>query len=111
MAPRRKQPVEGVLFDWDGTLIDSYHADTSAYLAMFKEMGLSWGLEELEKNYSPNWYQVYGAAGLPRRLCQDADRAWRPHYAKHPPNLIATALRILTRQRPHHPLLLVTTRH
>src|SRR6266704_3334748 len=77
MAPRRKQPVEGVLFDWDGTLIESYHADTSAYLAMFKEMGLSWGLEELEKNYSPNWYQVYRAAGLPRRLWEDGDRVIR----------------------------------
>jgi len=26
-------------------------ADTSAYLAMFKEMKISWGIEELEKNY------------------------------------------------------------
>ncbi len=75
MLPKRKHAVEGVLFDWDGTLINSYHADTSAYLAMFKEMGIAWGLEELEKNYSPNWYQVYRAAGLPRKHWQDADRA------------------------------------
>src|SRR2546421_360175 len=67
MAAKRKHSVEGVLFDWDGTLINSYHADTSAYLAMFKEMDISWGIEEFEKNYSPNWYQVYRAAGLPRR--------------------------------------------
>ena len=109
MAPRRKLPVEGVLFDWDGTLIDSYHADTSAYLAMFKEMGLSWGLEELEKNYSPNWYQVYRAAGLPRRLWQDADRAWRARYAKHRPKLIAGARRVLTKLRGNHHLGLVTS--
>src|SRR5258708_21241781 len=81
MPAKRKHGVEGVLFDWDGTLINSYHADTSAYLAMFKEMGIAWGLQELEKNYSPNWYQVYRAARLPRKRWEDADRAWRAHYA------------------------------
>jgi beta-phosphoglucomutase-like phosphatase (HAD superfamily) len=29
MAGKLNRPVEGVLFDWDGTLIDSYHADAS----------------------------------------------------------------------------------
>src|SRR5205809_4199394 len=85
MPPKRTCAIQGVLFDWDGTLVNSYHADTSAYLAMFKEMGIAWGLEEFEDNYSPNWYQVYRAAGLPRKRWDDADRAWRAHYAKHRP--------------------------
>jgi HAD superfamily hydrolase (TIGR01549 family) len=109
MLARRKQPVEGVLFDWDGTLIDSYHADTSAYLAMFKEMGIAWGLEELEKHYSPNWYEVYRVARLPRKLWNEADRAWRAHYAKHRPTLIAGARPILARLAGAHPLGLVTS--
>lgn len=106
---KRKKQLEGVLFDWDGTLIDSYHADTSAYLAMFKEMGIGWGLEELEKNYSPNWYQVYRAAKLPRKLWNDADRAWRTHYAKHRPRLISGVRRVLARVRGKHRLGLVTS--
>lgn len=109
MAAKRKRSIEGVLFDWDGTLIDSYHADTSAYLAMFEEMGISWGIKELEKNYSPNWYQVYRAAGLPRRRWPDADRAWRAHYAKHKPKLMAGARRVLARLGGAHPLGLVTS--
>jgi HAD superfamily hydrolase (TIGR01509 family) len=109
MPARRNQPVVGVLFDWDGTLIDSYHADTSAYLAMFKEMGVAWGLEELEKHYSPNWYEVYRAARLPRKRWNDADRAWRAHYAKHRPALIAGARRVLARLAGSHPLGLVTS--
>jgi HAD superfamily hydrolase (TIGR01509 family) len=109
MPAKRNHLVEGVLFDWDGTLIDSYHADTSAYLAMFKEMGFSWGLEDLEKNYSPNWYQVYRAAGLPRTRWQEADRAWRAHYAKHRPKLIAGARRVLAKLGVAHPLGLVTS--
>jgi HAD superfamily hydrolase (TIGR01509 family) len=109
MAKKQKRQVEGVLFDWDGTLIDSYHADTSAYLAMFKEMGIGWGLEELEKNYSPNWYQVYRAARLPRKLWNEADRAWRAHYAKHRPKLISGVRRVLARIGGKHRLGLVTS--
>jgi HAD superfamily hydrolase (TIGR01509 family) len=109
MAAKRKRSIEGVLFDWDGTLINSYRADASAYLAMFKEMDISWGIEELEKNYSPNWYEVYRAAGLPRRRWADADRAWRSHYAKHRPKLIAGARRVLASLGGAHPLGLVTS--
>ena len=109
MAAKQNHSIEGVLFDWDGTLIDSYHADTSAYLAMFKEMGISWGIEELEKNYSPNWYQVYRAAGLPRRRWEDADRVWRAHYVKHRPRLIAGARRVLAKLGAALPLGLVTS--
>jgi pyrophosphatase PpaX len=109
VAAKRKHGIEGVLFDWDGTLINSYHADTSAYLATFKEMGISWGIEDLEKNYSPNWYEVYRAAGLPRRHWEDADRTWRAHYAKHRPKLIAGARRVLAKLSGAHPLGLVTS--
>jgi HAD superfamily hydrolase (TIGR01509 family) len=109
MAAKRKRSIEGVLFDWDGTLINSYRADASAYLAMFKEMDISWGIEELEKSYSPNWYEVYRAAGLPRRRWADADRTWRAHYAKHRPKLIAGARRVLASLGGAHPLGLVTS--
>jgi HAD superfamily hydrolase (TIGR01509 family) len=108
--PAKSNPaVEGVLFDWDGTLLNSYDADTSAYLAMFKEMGIAWGLAELEKSYSPNWYEVYRAARLPRKRWEEADRAWRVHYAKHRPKLIAGARRVLARVSNAHHLGLVTS--
>lgn len=109
MAAQQKLCFEGVLFDWDGTLIDSYRADASAYLAMFKEMGIAWGIEELERHYSPNWYQVYRAAKLPRRLWQQADRVWRAHYAEHRPKLIAGARAVLETIRTKHLLGLVTS--
>jgi HAD superfamily hydrolase (TIGR01549 family) len=109
MARAQNRVVQGVLFDWDGTLIDSYHADASAYMAMFKEMGISWGLAELEKNYSPNWYHVYRAAGLPRKRWNDADSSWRSHYAKHKPRLISGARRVLASLDRAHLLGLVTS--
>jgi len=103
------QTVEGVLFDWDGTLIDSYHADTSAYLGMFKEMGIAWGIEELEKNYSPNWYQVYRAARLPKKKWPEADRLWRSYYSHYRPKLISGARGVLAKLRQRHRLGLVTS--
>src|SRR6267142_6147451 len=109
MANKQKRSVEGVLFDWDGTLINSYQADTSAYLAMFNEMGIRWGVQEFEKHYSPNWYHVYRAAGLPRKSWEEADRLWRVNYAKHQPKLISGARRVLTQLVEAHPLGLVTS--
>ncbi len=109
MAPQKDKTLLGVLFDWDGTLIDSYDADSSAYLAMFREMGIPWGLEELARHYSPNWYRVYRAAKLPRARWNDADRAWRAQYAKHSPRLIAGARQVLALLGRAHHLGLVTS--
>lgn len=101
--------ILGVLFDWDGTLLNSYEADTSAYLAMFRGMGIPWGVEELSLHYSPNWYHVYRAAKLPRRRWPDADSLWREHYAKHRPKLMPGARRLLTKLVTRHALGLVTS--
>jgi HAD superfamily hydrolase (TIGR01549 family) len=109
MASPKNKSLQGVLFDWDGTLIDSYAADSSAYLAMFREMGIPWGLKELARHYSPNWYRVYRAAKLPRARWDDADRAWRAQYAKHSPRLIAGARQVLVRLGRAHRLGLVTS--
>ena len=109
MAKGIKSFVQGVLFDWDGTLVDSYEADSAAYLAMFREMGIPWGLEELARHYSPNWYRVYRAAKLPKARWDDADRAWRKQYAKHSPKLITGARQVLLRLAEKHHLGLVTS--
>lgn len=109
MTAKGKQTIQGVLFDWDGTLLNSYEADAAAYLAMFREMGIPWGLEELARHYSPNWYHVYRAAKLPRARWDDADRAWRAQYAKHRPRLLAGARWVLSRLQGRHSLGLVTS--
>jgi HAD superfamily hydrolase (TIGR01509 family) len=101
--------LKGVLFDWDGTLLNSYDADTAAYLAMFAEMRIPWGLPELELNYSPNWYHVYRAANLPRSKYDAADQVWRQHYAKQRPKLLPGARRVLAKLARSHALGLVTS--
>jgi len=102
-------PLHGVLFDWDGTLLDSYHADSQAYLAMFRDLGVNWGLAELEQHYSPDWYTVYRAAKIPEERWAEADRAWRMHYAKHPSGLMAATRRVLSQLSRKHKLGLVSS--
>jgi HAD superfamily hydrolase (TIGR01509 family) len=101
--------IQGVLFDWDGTLLNSYEADTAAYLAMFREMGIPWGIPELDRHYSPNWYHVYRAASLPRGKWSEADQLWQEHYAKHRPKLMPGARRVLGKLHGRHALGLVTS--
>src|ERR1700731_3145857 len=109
MPRANKKRLDGVLFDWDGTLIDSYAADSSAYLAMFREMGIPWGLEELARHYSPNWYNVYRAAKIPRARWDAANLAWRKQYANHKPKLVVGARRLLNWVGRRYRLGLVTS--
>jgi len=106
---RSKARLTGVLFDWDGTLIDSYHADTQAYLAMFRALGMGWGTKELDAHYSPDWYVVYRAAGIPKERWEEADRLWRMHYVKHPSKLMSGTRRVLSQLARQHRLGLVTS--
>ncbi len=101
--------LHGVLFDWDGTLLNSYHADSQAYLGMFRELGVGWGLAELEQHYSPDWYAVYRAANIPETRWDEANRVWRAHYAKHPSKLMGPARRVLAQLSKRHRLGLVSS--
>jgi HAD superfamily hydrolase (TIGR01549 family) len=109
MGLAHRREIRGVLLDWDGTLLDSYHADSSAYLAMFKEMEIQWDLAELAEAYSPNWYDVYRAAGLAQHLWDAADTSWRKHYSSHRPKLIPGARKILAGVGRRYRLGLVTS--
>jgi len=108
-AVRNSPQLRGVLFDWDGTLLNSYAADSAAYLEMFREMQIPWGLPELERHYSPDWRNVYRAANLPRGKWKTAEKLWRVHYARHAPKLLPGARRVLSLLARRHALGLVTS--
>jgi HAD superfamily hydrolase (TIGR01509 family) len=95
MAAKNQTSIEYVLFDWDGTLLDSFEADANAYKYMFGALGMSWSIAELKRHYSPNWHRVYRAARLPRAKWEEADRLWRLSYRKQQPKLQPGALRAL----------------
>jgi phosphoglycolate phosphatase-like HAD superfamily hydrolase len=58
--------IKNLLFDWDGTLVDSAHLGLLAFEKTFSELGVPFTHAVYEANYSPNWYSTYEALGLPR---------------------------------------------
>jgi HAD superfamily hydrolase (TIGR01509 family) len=87
--------TRAVLFDWDGTLLNSYEADLRAYLSMFHALGINWTERELALHYSPNWLRVYRAAKLPRSKWIEADGLWTRAYKLENPPLLPGARRIV----------------
>jgi HAD superfamily hydrolase (TIGR01549 family) len=108
-ANRSTRGLRAVLFDWDGTLLNSYAADTRAYLAMFRKMEIPWTAEDLARHYSPNWYRVYVAASLPRAKWDEADREWSLAYDRENPRLIAGARSVVRRLSHHFRMGIVTS--
>jgi HAD superfamily hydrolase (TIGR01509 family) len=106
MSPRGS--LRAVLFDWDGTLLDSYQADAQAYLQMFRALGIPWGLQELRKHYAPDWHQVYRAAGLPQERWAEADCLWRASYRDQRPVLQHGADRVVRMLAQKYRVALVT---
>ena len=86
-----RKPLRAVLFDWDGTLLDSFQADANAYIHMFRALGVSWNSTKLTQHYSPDWHNVYRAAQLPHERWAEADRLWRVFYRSERPQLQAGA--------------------
>jgi HAD superfamily hydrolase (TIGR01549 family) len=82
-----QRPLQAVLFDWDGTLLDSFQADTNAYLQMFRALGVAWEPATLTQHYSPDWHNVYRAVKLPVESWAEADRLWRRFYRAERPLL------------------------
>lgn len=91
--------LRAVLFDWDGTLVDSASASFRAYVALFGSFGIRFGREQFERSYSPNWYVTYEAVGLPKDKWDEADERWLRLYALETSGLLPGARDALGRLR------------
>jgi phosphoglycolate phosphatase len=89
------KPLRAILFDWDGTLLDSFQCDANAYKQMFLALGVSWNSTRLSQHYSPDWHNVYRAAHLPPKRWAEADRLWRRFYRSERPQLQTGARRVV----------------
>jgi HAD superfamily hydrolase (TIGR01509 family) len=109
MPIKTKDLTECVLFDWDGTLLDSFEADAQAFSNMFDALGMSWSMAMLKQHYSPNWHRVYRAARLPRARWDEADDLWMRFYRKHQPELQPGARQVLRSLERRFTLALVSS--
>ncbi len=74
--------ITTLLFDWDGTLVDSAQLGLTAFEQSFAALGVAFDHDIYRAVYSPNWYSVYEAMGLPKEKWQLADDLWVQHYGE-----------------------------
>jgi HAD superfamily hydrolase (TIGR01662 family) len=85
------QSITTLLFDWDGTVVDSASLGLTAYEKSFAELGIPFDHETYRTVYSPNWLSVYEGLGLPKEHWQRADELWTQHYDAQSAELIEGA--------------------
>jgi pyrophosphatase PpaX len=73
--------LRAVLFDWDGTIVDSAEASYRCYARLFESYRIPFDRERFQQTYSPEWYRTYTALGLPRDCWEEADARWLGYYA------------------------------
>jgi HAD superfamily hydrolase (TIGR01662 family) len=95
----RTQSISTLLFDWDGTVVDSAHLGLIAYEKSFAELGIPFDHDTYRTVYSPNWLTVYEGMGLPKEHWPRADELWTQHYDEQSAELIDGAGETLAKLR------------
>jgi len=87
--------VRAVLFDWDGTLVDTAEASFRCYVRLFDEFGVPFDRETYARTYSPNWYRTFRMLDIPEERWPHADARWLEHFAEEEVALIDGARELL----------------
>ena len=98
-----------VLFDWDGTLCDTGAASLRAFRKSMGDFGVAFTDEQYRSIYTPRWYRMYEALGLPGELWKQADLRWQHHYGCEAPCLMEGAESVLADLARHGTRLAVVT--
>jgi HAD superfamily hydrolase (TIGR01549 family) len=93
----RPERLRAVLFDWDGTLVDSAEVSFRCYEHVFSSFGIGFDRAGYERTYSPDWYRTYEGMGLPRECWSRADALWLERYTREPSRLLPEAAATLAR--------------
>lgn len=100
--------INALLFDLDGTLLDSFQAHYRAYQVMLPQFGIHLSREEFYATYSPDWLQMYAQLGIPREQWDAADEVWLTAVAQQEAALFPDVKETLARLMPHYRMALVT---
>lgn len=76
--------MDAILFDWDGTLVDSLGLLYRANVAVMRAFGLLFDQAAYRASYQPDWRRMYGTLGIPEDRLDEANDLWRAAYASGP---------------------------
>lgn len=101
--------LRAVLFDLDGTLLDTYPAHFAAYRYMFGRYGIEIDEATFLATYSPNWYKTFEMMNLPQEQWEQANGYWMEENARHSPQPFDGVPELLERLARRYPLGVVTS--
>lgn len=74
--------LDAILFDWDGTLVDSLGAFQAANGAVMAHYGLPWDETIYRANYTPDWRLMYRRLGVAEDRLDEANELWHVTFAR-----------------------------
>jgi beta-phosphoglucomutase-like phosphatase (HAD superfamily) len=72
--------VEAILFDWDGTLVDSLGAFHRANSTVMEAFGLPFDVVRYRQHYVPDWREMYRRLGVPHDRLDEANSLWQTTF-------------------------------
>jgi len=73
--------MEAILFDWDGTLVDSLGAFHRANARVMDAFGLPFDEVVYRRHYVPDWRFIYLRLGIPGDRLDEANELWHATFA------------------------------
>ena len=83
--------IQALLFDWDGTLVDSAMSSFLTFQKALESVGVQFTEDHFNEHFTPDWHRMYEAVGLDSDRWALADAAWRQHYPSVQYALVAGA--------------------
>jgi phosphoglycolate phosphatase len=91
--------MDAILFDWDGTLVDSLGAFHRANATVMNAFSLPFDEVIYRRHYVPDWRLMYQRLGVPDDRLDEANELWHASFAAGPDVIafdgVATALQSL----------------
>jgi phosphoglycolate phosphatase len=74
------EAAEAVLFDWDGTLVDSLEGFYRANETVMAALGIPFDRQRYREVYTPDWRRFYGRLGVPDERLDEANARWHAAF-------------------------------
>ena len=71
---------DAIVFDWDGTLVDTLAAVLAANVVVLGECGIEFDMARYREAYTPDWRLMYQRLGVPADRLAFAGRRWLELY-------------------------------